>query len=144
MRERFGTDACDAIGRAYRAGLLGEDGQRLMQTARSIHRAYWPMFGVGSVRCALGDVSGGGTSDGNADREGWLTKTIFSIDAMGRPHRKAFDELVLDFHPDHGPHWLDELIGQRGAPSHWAKLAKALEVLSALSGVTGSDVVAAA
>ena len=108
-RDKFGTDGGDAIGRAFRSGLLGEDGQRLMQTARSFHRAYWPMFGVGAVGCTLGDRSGGG-GDGNLDRERWVVKTVTRIDKMGRDHRRAFDELVLDFNPDYGPHWLDALI----------------------------------
>lgn len=133
-REMFGTDGGDAIGRAYRAGLLGEDGQRLMQTARSIHRAYWPMFGVGAVGCTLGDRVGGGDGDDSIDRERWLTKTIFSIDAMGRNHRRAFDELVLDFWPDYGPAWLDKLIAKQDCSASHTKLALALKVLHKLSG----------
>ena len=108
-REKFGTDGADAIGRAYRAGLLGEDGQILMQTARSFHRAYWPMFGVGQPGCTLGDRTGGG-GEGNIDSERWVVKTVNRIGAMGRDYRKAFDELVLDFNPDFGPSWLDQLI----------------------------------
>lgn len=131
-REKFGTDSCDAIGRAYRTGLLGDDGQRLMQTARSIHRTYWPMFGVGQVGCTLGDRSGGG-GQGNADRERWLTRTILEIDAMGRPHRKAFDDLVLDFYPDFGPDWLDRLIAKQANDADAEKLSRAVEVLNYLA-----------
>lgn len=131
-RDQFGTDGGDAIGRAYRSGLLGEDGQRLMQTARSIHRAYWPMFGVGAVGCTLGERSGGSGHD-NLERERWLTKTIFSIDAMGRDHRKAFDELVLDFNPDYGPHWLDTLIAKQDCERSKEKLGLALKVLNELT-----------
>jgi hypothetical protein len=131
-RETFGTDGGDAIGRAYRSGLLGEDGQRLMQTARSFHRAYWPMFGIGAIGCTLGDRTGGG-GEGNLDRERWVTKTVLRIDKMGRDHRKAFDELVLDFWPDYGPAWLDTLIAKRDCEVCKAKLALAIEVLEDLA-----------
>lgn len=131
-REKFGTDGGDAIGRAYRSGLLGEDGQRLMQTARSIHRAYWPMFGVGAVGCALGDRSGGG-GQGNLERERWVVKTVLRIDKMGRDHRKAFDELVLDFNPDFGPNWLDRLIEKQECANSRDKLELAVKVLEELA-----------
>lgn len=131
-REKFGTDGGDAIGRAYRSGLLGEDGQRLMQTARSFHRAYWPMFGIGQIGCTLGDRSGGG-GDGNLDRERWVVKTVTRIDKMGREHRKAFDELVLDFWPDYGPLWLDVLIAKQDCESSRARLALAVKVLEELA-----------
>lgn len=131
-KDKYGTDGGDAIGRAYRMGLLGEDGQRLMQTARSIHRAYWPIYGVGPIGCTLGDRTGGG-GDGNLERERWLTSTISRIDAMGRNHRKAFDELVLDFWPDHGPLWLDNLIAKDGRDTDKQRLALAVEVLVELA-----------
>ncbi|MGQ3286156.1 hypothetical protein [Sphingopyxis sp.] len=131
-RDKFGTDGGDAIGRAYRSGLLGEDGQRLMQTARSFHRAYWPMFGIGQIGCTLGDRSGGG-GDGSLDRERWVVKTVQRVDAMGRDHRRAFDELVLDFNPDYGPLWLDTLIAKQSCANSQAKLGLALRVLNELA-----------
>lgn len=131
-REKFGTDGGDAIGRAYRMGLLGEDGQRLMQTARSIHRAYWPMFGVGPIGCTLGDRTGGG-GEGNLLREQWLTMTMQRVDRMGRNHRRAFDELVLDFWPDYGPDWLDRVIEKEGMANDHTRLMLAVEVLEELA-----------
>lgn len=133
-RAAYGTDGCDAIGRAYRSGLLGDDGQRLLQTGRSINRAYWAAYGQYGLSCTLGNRTGPANDDDNGlARERWLTATIREIDAMGREHRKAFDELVLDFHPDHGPQWLDLLIAKRPTANSWGKLAKALEVLDELS-----------
>ena len=135
-RAAYGTDGCDAIGRAYRSGLLGEDGQRLLQTGRSINRAYWAAYGQYGLTSALGDRAGAANDDDNSlAREKWLNATIRQIDRMGRDHRKAFDELCLDFHPDYGPHWLDSLIASRHAAplSDWSRLAKALEVLEELS-----------
>jgi hypothetical protein len=135
-RAAYGTDGCDAIGRAYRSGLLGEDGQRLLQTGRSINRAYWAAYGQYGLTSALGNRVGGPDDDGNSlAREKWLNATLREIDSMGRDHRKAFDELCLDFHPDYGPRWLDNIISCRhDAPrSDWSRLAKALEVLEELS-----------
>jgi hypothetical protein len=134
-RELFGTDGSDAIGRAYRSGLLGEDGQTLLQTARSINRAYWAAYGQYSFTCALGSRTGAANDDDNSlARERWLNATIREIDAMGRAHRKAFDELCLDFHPDHGPDWIDRLIAKEPTQGDWSKLARALEVLAGISG----------
>lgn len=133
-RAQFGTDGCDSIGRAYRAGLLGTDGQRLLQTGRSINRAYWAAYGQYGLSCTLGVRTGPANDDDNGlAREKWLNATIRDIDKMGRPHRKAFDELCIDFHPDHGPLWLDNLIAQEPRQSDWSQLVKALEVLEALS-----------
>lgn len=135
-RARFGTDGCDAIGRAYRAGLLGEDGQRLLQTGRSINRAYWAAFGQYGLTSALGNRVGAADDDDNSlAREKWLNATIREIDRMGRAHRRAFDELCIDLFPDHGPAWLDSLIASRSAAplADWSSLAKALEVLDEIS-----------
>ena len=115
--ERYGTDGADAIGRAYQAGLLGEHADAIKDTARRIAKAYWPMLEVGSYRCTLSDSFGG--SNDNTDnrrakaREQWLTGILRAIDQMGRAHRRAFDELVIDIHPDSGPTWLDRAIYAR-------------------------------
>jgi len=133
-RELYGTDGSDAIGRAYRSGLLGDDGQRLLQTGRSINRAYWAAYGQYGLTSSIGDKTGPANDDDNSlAREKWLNATIREIDKMGRSHRKAFDELCLDFYPDHGPVWLDLLIAKQPRAEHWSKLAMALEVLDGLS-----------
>lgn len=133
-RELYGTDGCDSIGRAYRAGLLGEDGQKFLQTGRSINRAYWAAYGQYSFTCALGTRTGAANENENSlERERWLNHTLREIDSMGREYRKAFDELCIDFAPDYGPRWLDKLIAKDATSADWSKLAKALEVLSELS-----------
>lgn len=133
-RAQFGTDGCDAIGRAYRAGLLGEDGQRLLQTGRSINRAYWAAYGQYGMSCTLGVRTGAANDDENSlSREKWLTATMRDIDEMGREHRRAFDSLCIDFHPDCGPIWLDNLIAKEPRQSDWSQLVKALEVLGEIS-----------
>lgn len=109
-REKFGTDGADAIGRAYRAGLLGEDGQALMRAARDVYRTYWSTFGVGKVNCPLGDRGGGSGRMGEKRTEDWLNRKLADIGPVGGGIRSAFDQLVLDDHFDYGPDWLDFLI----------------------------------
>lgn len=118
----YGTEGADAIGRAYVAGLLGENADAIRDTARNIFCAYWPTLEVGSFRCTLNDARG--ASNDNFDperikaRERWLNSVTAQVDKMGRATRKAFDELVIDPQPDHGPKWLDSLIWhkQHGKP----------------------------
>ncbi|GAO78664.1 hypothetical protein SC1_01973 [Sphingopyxis sp. C-1] len=62
-----------------------------------------------------------------------MNATIREIDGMGRGHRKAFDSLCIDFHPDYGPDWLDRLIAKEPRQPDWSQLVKALEVLDELS-----------
>jgi len=112
--EQYGTDGADAIGRAYQAGLLGDNADAIKDTARKIAKAYWPILEVGSYRCTLNDSFGGSndnTDHGRAKaREQWLTSILRAVDSMGRAHRQAFDELVIDIHPDSGPAWLERAI----------------------------------
>lgn len=110
----YGQDGSDAIGRAYIAGLLGDNASIVRDYARKVFRAYWPMLAVGPIGCAIGDKTwGSNDNDGRdylIDRERWLTDTLRRIDRMGRPTRKAFDQLVIEINPDEGPAWLESLI----------------------------------
>ena len=115
--EQYGTDGADAIGRAYQAGLLGDQADALKDTARKIAKAYWPMLEIGSYRCTLNDARGGANDNFDHDRikarETWLTGILRQIDRMSIAHRRAFDQLVIDIHPDTGPVWLERAIYAR-------------------------------
>ena len=143
----YGTDGADAIGRAFRAGLLGDDAQNLRDTARMIARAYWPMLEVGHINCSIGDRTGGGDALDEAaqeralNREQWLTKTLARVDHMdtARRHRRAFDQLCIDVQPDSGPSWLDSIIWHKqrhkDAPiADTQRLALALKALEEVAG----------
>lgn len=114
--KQYGTDGADAIGRAYQAGLLGEQADAIKDTARKIAKAYWPMLEIGSYRCTLSDPSGANDNfdhDRIKAREEWLTEILRRVDRKGRAARNAFDALVIDVHPDTGPNWLDSIIWHR-------------------------------
>lgn len=115
--QQYGTDGADAIGRAYQAGLLGENADAIKDTARKIAKAYWPMLEVGTYRCTLSDPSGANDNPDDPSRikarEEWLTGVLRRVDRMGNTTRRAFDALVIDIHPDTGPKWLDALIWHR-------------------------------
>lgn len=144
----YGPDGSDAIGRAHHHELLGPDGLTLRNTARNLHRAYWPMLHVGREKSCLGlDVFGHQADDSTIDweerqrridRERKLTDTLRRIDRMGAQHRRAFDQLVIEINPDSGPKWLDALIWSKShkrEPDIAAAqaLAHAIAVLEAVS-----------
>lgn len=143
MQALYGQDGCDAIGRAYRAGLLGEgnEAKALLDTARAISNAYWTAYEVGGFRSPLADRTFGNvTLIDHAKikrREEWLTECLDCVRRMGSEVKRAFDQLVIDVNPDHGPVWLDQAIyaERRNEPmpeTSAKKLREALDGLEAL------------
>lgn len=147
MQVLYGPDGADAIGRAYRAGLLGDgsDAKAMLDTARRIANAYWSAYGNGAITCTLGDKTGGSSAsicpNKARQREEWLSRCLDSVKRLGWPHRRFFDALVIDVHPDHGPAWVDRLCyaaRTRRAPirpEDASALNLALEGLALLAGV---------
>lgn len=111
----YGQDGCDAIGRAFRAGLLGEgsEAKALLDTARRISNAYWQAYSTGGYQCALGDRSFGSVADLDHERikrrEIWLGECLDIARHMGPSVNRAFRQLVIDVNPDAGPPFLDRL-----------------------------------
>ena len=116
MQTIYGQDGCDAIGRAYQAGLLGigSEAKNLLDTARRIANIYWQAYEVGGITSPIADRSyGSNTSICPEDarrREEWLNGCLTTINARGRAERRYFDQLVIDVHPDQGPAWLDRMV----------------------------------
>lgn len=144
MQALYGPDGADAIGRAYRAGLLGEgsDAKARLDTARKISNAYWQAYETGRYQCTLSDRQGGSAVDLDHERikqqEEWLEDVLRFVNAMGRDVRRAFDQLVIDVHPDSGPVWLDNMLyaarrNQPAKPSDTGKLMCALDPLDILA-----------
>ena len=141
MQAFYGPDGSDAIGRAFRAGLLGEgtEAKALLDTARRVHNAFWQAYSTGSYKCPLGDRTHGGAADIDHERikrrEEWLRASLNTVQRMGL--RTQFDALVIDVHPDHGPPFLDELIFAKRTradpyPLHEQRLSLAIKALSEL------------
>lgn len=114
MQALYGPDGTDAIGRAYRAGLLGEgtEAKALLDTARRIANAYWRAYATGSYKCPLANSPTGGSHEPDHEqirkREEWLRDSLAAIQRMGL--RPQFDALVVDVHPDSGPPFVDAVI----------------------------------
>lgn len=143
MQALYGQDGADAIGRAYRAGLLGEgsDAKALLDLARSISNAYWSAYATGSYQCAIGDRTHGSVVDLNHERikrrEEWLRACLDDVRRMGPQVDRAFRQLVIDVHPDCGPSWIDSLCytartRKPADPIHERTMRAALDALEML------------
>ena len=138
---KYGTDGADPIGRAYVTGLLGtgQDAKALLDTARSIFRAYWAWYEVGPINCTLADRKSGAWIDNDSDREArqeeWLDRMLKMAGKQGFNRRTWFDELVIDIQPDVGPVWLDRIIARTSTAMDELKLQTVLGVLGDCAGV---------
>lgn len=138
------TDTCDAIGRAYTAGLLGtgEPAMNMLLAGRKIAAAYWRVYGFPTADslARFQPQHGAGPADPETEkrREDALNASIAKVQACGRDVRRAFDQLVIDMNPDSGPAWLDAIVWagrQRRAPSERdaRMMALAIDGLNAIA-----------
>jgi len=135
----YGTNGADAIGRAYERGLIGggQNAKAMLDTARSIFRAYWAWYATGPARCALADRTGASEPDDDKRerrQEDWLNGCLSIAAGHGHASRVLFDQLVIDLNIDEGPAWLDRILAatpRRPAhPADMARLNAALDVLA--------------
>lgn len=138
--ELFGTDGWDPIGRAYRMGLLGENGQALMTAARILKAKYNPTLGLKGYTCPLDQSRGGGVMAIEFDPASARYRQDRMFDGLSAAGPKAtlksfaFYGLVIDDdHADSGPGWLDRLIAGSGTSDDEKCLAAALEALTELA-----------
>lgn len=146
------THTCDAIGRAYITGLLGsgQEAEDLLNAGRGMARRYWSTMGTTLTPDSLArfqpqDGTGDPMSQDERDerdrmREASLLAHLDLIDRMGRMRdvRRAFDQLVIDPNPDHGPVWLDSIIAAHRSKAQasardYATLTLALDGLRAIA-----------
>lgn len=138
MTALYGPDGCDAIGRAYQAGLLGQgnDAKALLDMARKVSRLYWRAYETGAVKSCIADSNFGAIVDIDHARvkqqEEWLSESLRIVNSMGRQVRRSFDQLVVDVNPDSGPAWVDALLSRKATDADRAKLREALDGLEAL------------
>lgn len=144
MTAPYGQDGADAIGRAYRAGLLGQgsDAKALLDMARRISNAYWQAYETGRYACPLADRTHGTVAILDHQRikrrEEWLNDCLDHVRRKGPVARRAFYQLVIDVNPDCGPHFLDRLCfatrtNHAAGPGDQTMMATALELLRDLA-----------
>lgn len=138
MQALYGPDGCDAIGRAYQAGLLGQgnEAKALLDMARQVSRLYWRAYETGGIKSCIADKNFGAIVDIDHARvrqqEEWLSESLRVVNSMGRTVRRSFDQLVVDVNPDCGPRFLDNLLSGNATQSDRDKLREALDGLEAL------------
>jgi len=138
------TDTCDALGRAYTAGLLGSGGkaQQMLLAGRKIAAQYWRVYGFPTPdslarfqpqqSCTPMDPAK------ERIREDALNDALALVRARGRTIARAFEMLVIDINPDQGPLWLDQIVwahrhGKRATEGDYGWLAAAIEGLEAVA-----------
>ena len=112
------ADYADAIGRAYIAGLLGagDRAKDLVIAARKVAWQYWrifkPQFGTPDSLARFQPQAPSKHIEPDQERilEDALNDSLEAVGKAGRNIRTAFDQLVVDMNPDHGPPWLDRII----------------------------------
>lgn len=115
-RGRQETDTCDALGRAYIAGLLGagEKAERMLQAGRTIAAQYWRVYGFTTAdslaRFQPQQPAMPIDPEKEKIREDALNDALGLVRSRGRSVARAFEMLVLDINPDQGPPWLDQIV----------------------------------
>jgi hypothetical protein len=138
------TDTCDALGRAFIAGLLGrgDQAERRLQAGRKIAAQYWRAYGFTTPDslARFQPQQPSGPPDPTADRirEDALNVALGLVRAKSRDHRRAFDQLAIDLNPDRGPGWLDRIVyahrrQQRSSEGDYNLLRLAVEALDEIA-----------
>jgi hypothetical protein len=142
QRKRYGEHYGSALGRAFAAGLLGEDAQRLFDAGKHFVRTYNRILGGPGYRCALDDTPRGGNlalvEDHDPDRQEWEVKQqrwlyaiMDSLDVDGS--RPWLDQLIHTNYIDHGPLWLDRLLAGGKDPADLMFLKAAMRALDVIA-----------
>ena len=140
MRERFGEHYNSAIGRAYAAGLLGEETLARVRydAGKRFQRAVERFFEVGRVRCPLGqERRSGGVSvqlEANpyeADEWQWVCGMADRLSFTGL--RPWLDQLTLGLYHDADPYWLAALLEEGKHPADLAVLDTVIKALDLIA-----------
>ncbi len=136
MRERFGEHYNSAIGRAYAAGLLGEETLARVRydAGKRFQRAVERFFEVGRVRCPLGqERRSGGLKAHPFEQEEWrwLCDITDKLDKAGL--RPWLDQLTLGIYHDDNPYWLAALLDGGRHPAGLAVLEVAIKALDLIA-----------
>ena len=138
MRDRFGQDYTTPLGRAYAAGLLGDDDQAKLRydAGKKFIRIRRRVFAHREITCPLDQTPRGGHSfvhddERDADDQQWLYTAMDSIGRSGCG--PWFEHLLSSDYVDAGPHWLDRLLASKPQPLDKVKLHLALLALDVIT-----------
>ncbi len=140
LRERFGEHYSTALGRAYAAGLLGEETLARVRydAGKRFQRAVERFFEVGRVRCPLGqERRSGGVSvqlEANpyeADEWQWVCGMADWLSFTGL--RPWLDQLTLGLYHDADPYWLAALLDGGKHPADLAVLDTVIKALDLIA-----------
>ena len=134
MRERFGVHYNTALGRAYSAGLLGENADDRYLGGKRFALVYQTVIGGQAYRCPLDDSPRGANDhipEVSPYDHDWLLWVMDALDVRGlRPY---LDQLITRNHTDSGPYWLDALLEGGKHPADKAVLdiaCRALDIVA--------------
>lgn len=137
LRDRYSTDYTTALGRAYRAGLLGDTADERYQGAKRFMRVYSRVIGGRPYRCPLDQTPRGSNiidftiTDQDQRDHDWLHAAMNSLDNAGvRPY---LDQLILDLYHDTDPHWLGRLLNGGKHPADMMVLKAAIQALDIIA-----------
>jgi hypothetical protein len=133
-RARFGVHYCTALGRAYAAGLLGDNADDRYMGGKQFIRVYQAIIGGEAYRSPLDDTPRGSSDHAdyvNPRDHDWLFAAMDALDVAGvRPY---LDQLIARSHTDHGPPWLDALLAGGKHPADLMLLKAACKALDILA-----------
>lgn len=137
LRDRYDVHYSTALGRAYKAGLLGDTADDRYQGAKRFMRVYSKVIGGQAYRCPLDQTPRGSetidftiTEQDQRDHD-WLHAAMNSLDVAGvRPY---LDQLIHDTYHDHDPPWLARLLKNGKSPADLMVLKAAIQALDILS-----------
>ena len=137
MRDRFGQDYTTPLGRAYAAGLLGDDdiGKMRYDAAKKFQRIRRRVFSHREITCPLDQTPKGGSfapdNDRDLDDQQWLYAAMDSIEQSGCA--PWFSQLLSTQYTDSGPPWLDKILAHKATQLDKIKLQCALIALDVIT-----------
>lgn len=140
MRERYGEHYTSAIGRAFATGLLGDGMEATVRL--DVGKRFAAIYGriiARPYRCPLNDAPRGMADDHETaerieyDRaeQDWFFGMADRLDKEGL--RPWLDQLISPVYTDHGPAWLDRLLGGGRDPVDLTLLQTAIKALDLIA-----------
>lgn len=140
LQDRFSTHYTTALGRAFKAGLLGEgtEGKARLDAGNRFSSLYSAMIERGRYSCPLGKETrstgfSAQISDMSRDQEkqDWLFEAMAVLDKAGL--RPWLDQLILDAYHDKDPPWLARLLKGGDHPADVMVMQAAIQALDVIS-----------